>query len=521
MKARDLLSVILAASLVAIGVGCNKEEEHGIDEPPPTSTPDDSDQPKTKVPVDGDIRLALLRELAVDGVVPPESIGVKVTDGIVELTGTVPHILAKERAVRIAEGVKGVRAVSDRLAVKPQERPDKAVAEDVKKALLMDPATDSYEVDVKVENQVVTLTGKVDSWAERELAATVAAGVKGVAKVDNQLKVVYEKQRPDSEIASEIERRLRWDTLVDDALIDVSVADGHVVLTGTVGSVSEQRRAAYDAWVSGVEGVKTEGLVVARWARDDDLRKHKYDPKSDQEISEAIRLAAALDPRVKSFNLETQVDSGVVTLKGMVDNLRARNAAQQLAQDTVGVASVHNELKVEPKTPVGKRKLEAEIKDALFRNPITEGYEIHAGLENGVVTLTGKVDSYAEKAEADEVVSGIVGAIRVVNELEVEHTEHPYTYDPYLSPISPYTPSYTDYTHRRPEQSDAKIAAAIEKELEWSPFVNADEIQVRVEDGKVTLTGRVDSWREHEVAIENAFEGGALTVDAANLHVGL
>ncbi len=470
---------------------------------------------------DTDIRGAVLREYAIDGVVPIEQIDVAVTSGIVALTGRVPSILAKERAVRIAEGVRGVRAVSDRLAVAASKRADDEIREDVKKALLADPATDSYELDVAVKDQVVTLTGKVESRAELELAGTVAKGVKGAVGLQNRIELEYTGTRPDAEIAHDIERRLRWDTLVDDSLIDVEVSGGVVTLKGVVGSVSEKRRSSYDAWVAGVNDVKSDDLDVERWARDDDLRKGKYVAKSDEQITEALRFAAALDPRVKSFNIEVNVDSGAVTLKGMVDNLRAKNAAEQLARDTVGVAAVQNELRVEPKTDIEERALAAEIKDALFRNVITEGYEIAVEAKDGVVTLRGKVDSYAEKAEAGEVAAGIVGTMRVVNLVDVEYQSAVYTYDPYLAPLYPYVPSNADYTHRKPIRSDPEIKTGIESELEWSPFVNEDEVDVAVKDGIATLTGRVDTWREQEVAIENAFEGGAVAVNAKGLVVGL
>lgn len=52
----------------------------------------------------------------------------------------------------------------------------------------------------------------------------------------------------------------------------------------------------------------------------------------------------------------------------------------------------------------------------------------------------------------------------------------------------------------------------IEDELFWSPFVDADEVEVSVEDGVATLTGQVDSWTKRNVASGHALEGGALRV---------
>ncbi len=518
MIARNLLAVFAAGGLVVGAVGCEN----------------DSDDLESSLPIevhhtsyttvnhaDEAVRAALLRKLDLDEVVPPGSVDANVTEGIVELTGVVPNILARERAVRVAEGVSGVRSVSDRLEVQPVVRPDDKIAKDVKKALHFDAATSSYNVDVAVNNQNVTLTGTLDSPVDRDLAGLVAMRVRGVKKLENRIKVVNDAKRSNTAIAEDVERRLRWDTLVDDSLIDVTADGGTVVLKGVVGSASEKRRAAYDSWVSGVEEVISDDLHVERWARDPDLRKGKYEETPDNEIADAIRFAATLDPRVESFHIGVHVDSGLVTLTGMVDNLRAKDAAEQIARDTVGVSAVRDELRIAPTTAIGEDELEAEIKDALFRNVITAAYEISVDVHDGVVTLRGDVDSYAEKAAAGEVARSIVGATRVINSLEVQHEASFYTYDPYLSQFYPYVQSFQDFTHRRPLRSDRQIEKGIKSELEWSPFVNLGDVKVSVSDGVATLTGRVKSWSEREAAIKNAFEGGAVEVEAERLIVGL
>ena len=61
-------------------------------------------------------------------------------------------------------------------------------------------------------------------------------------------------------------------------------------------------------------------------------------------------------------------------------------------------------------------------------------------------------------------------------------------------------------------RSDADIREDIESELAWSPFVDANEVTVSVENGVATLTGTVDTWAEYNAARENAYEGGAASV---------
>lgn len=279
-------------------------------------------------------------ELMFDPGVTSTKIDLSTSNGVVTLTGDVTNILAKERAKRIAEAIKGVRAVVNRINVEPTPtRSDAQVQRDVRSALLIDPATDSYEIAATVLNGEVTLTGAVDSYQERELVNTVAKGVRGVTAIDSQIDVDYKIERPDREIKREVEQALRWNTHVDDDAINVSVNDGKVSLSGIVGSASEKRMAEMDAWVAGVTSVNMPKLSVEEWARDDKFRGDKYVIKSSDELRNAVEDALLYDPRVMSFNVDVDVDGSLVTLRGKVDNLKAKRAAEKDAKNTVGVSS--------------------------------------------------------------------------------------------------------------------------------------------------------------------------------------
>lgn len=453
-------------------------------------------------------------EILIDTMVPYNAIDVSSADGVVTLTGTVDNLLAKERAERIAETVKGVRAVVNRIDLEPTSlRSDPEIRSDVTQALLTDPATDSYEVGVNVANGLVTLTGQVDSWQESRLAERVAKGVSGVLAVDNELDWSYETERPDHELSNEIKARLQWDVLVDDGLITVRVEDGDVSLVGTVGSAAEKREAEMDAWVPGVESVDVSRLEVRRWARDEDLRKDKYVVKSDDEIRDAVEDALLFDPRVNSFDVKTEVYGGVVTLRGQVDNLKAKRAADHDARNTVGVVDVKSRIRVRPGDGFLDRDVAESVRKALDRDPYVEDYEITVSVDNGVVDLYGTVDTYFEKAHADDVVSRVNGVTIVDNNLVVEDEYDPIAYDPYVEDWYLYDYDWYDYQPSNTLVSDAEIQREINDELFWSPFVDGDEVRVTVNNGIATLTGTVDTWSERSAATENAFEGGATWVD--------
>jgi osmotically-inducible protein OsmY len=452
-------------------------------------------------------------EFIFDPAVPFNSIDVSTDKGIVTLTGTVTNLLAKERSTQIAETVRGVRSVVNRIDVDPLvDRSGRSLRKAVNDALLYDAAADSYEISVSADDEgQVTLTGTVDSWHERELSETVAKGVSGVTGINNNIIIKAKSERPDTEIKPEIEKRLQWDTLVDNALINVRVEDGKVYLSGVVGSAAEKRRAEWDAHVAGVEAVDSAELKVERWARDKNLRKNKYVERSDLEIRKAVQDALLYDPRVYAFNLDVTATGGIVTLRGVVDNIQAKKAAIRDARNTVGVIGINSLIKVRPVARIDDDKIAENVRNALLRNPFTESYEIKVQVKNQVARLNGTVDSYFEKAEAENVAFRAKGVTDVKNSLTVSY--------PAIVIYNPYIYSWTIYDYPWyksaaiiSNKSDWVIKQAIESEFLWSPFVDSDDITVSVEDGIATLTGSVDSIRENEAAEQNAFEGGAKAV---------
>ncbi|HSO18884.1 MAG TPA: BON domain-containing protein [Desulfosarcina sp.] len=454
-------------------------------------------------------------ELLMDIHVRAHLIDVATKDGVVTLGGSVDDILSKIRAERIAEAVKGVRAVVNTIDVLPPIlRSDREIQADVEQALHVDPATDAYEIDVHVRDNVVTLSGSVDSWQERELSGKVAMGVRGVKELRNELRFTDPGRRPDREIEQDIAQALRWDVLVDHASVDIHVSDGKVTLSGTVGSLAEKRQAIGDAYVANVAGVDADRLEVKIWARDPRLRGDKYKSVSDSDIRRAVGDALRYDPRVSSHEVTPEVADRVVTLRGTVDNLKSRRAAYRTARNTVGVRRVVNRIKVRPSKKVDDDQVKSRIDQALARDPVIASPEITVRVRSGVADLFGSVGTFFEKHQAEDLASRVNGVVGVNNFIVVNAVAPPSTYDPF------------GYEARRPGNfrphfgpplqgmtTDTQIKADIEEEFFWSPFVDGDGILVSVENRTATLTGTVDSWREFDAATQNAYEGGAARVD--------
>ncbi len=436
---------------------------------------------------DQKISNAITDELWVDQGLSSNNIDVKTQDGIVTLSGSVERLLEKNRAEELAKATVGVRAVVNRIAVKPGiTRSDAELAKAVGAAILYDPATESYEVAETAHNGIVMLTGRVGSFAEKQLCTAVAEAVKGVKGVQNDIMVRYKKHRPDVEIQSEVKERIADDVRIDDNLVTVEVQDGTVMLSGAVGSALEKERAETDAWVAGVKKVDSKGLDVRWWARDAMRRDSTLVHRPDQEIRDAVQRSFLYDPRVFSFEPLVQVSGGTVTLNGVVGNLAAKNAAENDARNTVGVRRVENNLKVRPIVPSNK-DLHNEVSSAEARDPYIDRYHLRIDADNGNVYLSGHVNTSFEKMRAGAVASNVKGVVNVVNNI--------------------------DFDYRWSWKSDREIKDEVRRQLFWSPYVDSDDITVTVNNGVVTLTGVVHSWAERDAAERNAYEGGAKDVN--------
>ena len=119
----------------------------------------------------------------------PETVKVKVTDGVVTLEGTAEWQYQREEAERVVRPLVGVKGVFNAIAVLPR-----ASATDVKikieDALKRSAETDAKHIKVETSDGNVTLRGTVSSWAEREAAEHAAWAAPGVTRVEDLITVL-------------------------------------------------------------------------------------------------------------------------------------------------------------------------------------------------------------------------------------------------------------------------------------------------------------------------------------------
>jgi len=458
---------------------------------------------------DRTITIAVEHALLFGDDVFPYEVEVRTQQGIVTLSGTVENLLNQDRVAAIAGSIRGVRGVIGLVTVAPEPRTDDAIRMDVQDVLRHDPATESYKVQVSVQQALVILTGTVGSYAERLLAERIVKGIRGVIGIRDGIAVGYLGQRKGMEIAGDIRDRLQWDIWLDGDRISVAMMDGAAILTGSVACVRDTRRAFEDAWVDGVRSVDVSGLRIDPWERDDARRVMINAPTSDHDIGQAILAAWHLDPRTSGFHLAVTVEDGEASISGEVGNLRARISAAQDAQNTVGVASVANRVRVKPVAHLSDTEVATRLTAALATDPLLRHVNIVVSVKSGVAALIGSVDSSYQRSEAMDIASRTTGVVTIHDDLALAQDDASRHAD--LMPIDDGVLSLPSYDSA-PTLSDTQIKRTIEDRLSLSPDVDRSGITVAVTDGVATLSGTAGSWIGRREAVLDARQSHATAV---------
>lgn len=222
-----------------------------------------------------------------------------------------------------------------------------------------------FEINVDVEGNSVTLSGEVEEAIDKELAEQIALGVDGIDKVDNKIAV----------------------------------------------NSNYQHNAKTDSG-------RDFGEVV-----------------SDATITASVKSKLLWNQHTDGLDIRVDTQDGRVTLTGVADAAASKELAERLAANTEGVRDVTNDLRVETKksgdgtdNPSVDRATDAvsdawitsKVKTTLLLSRNISGTDINVDTKNGVVTMTGLVDSGAERDLAIEVVEDIRGVKKVkADRLEV------------------------------------------------------------------------------------------------------
>lgn len=125
-------------------------------------------------------------------------------------------------------------------------------------------------------------------------------------------------------------------------------------------------------------------------------------------------------------------------------------------------------------------EIQNEVMEELKWEPILSISEIGVAVKNGIVTLSGTVETYSKKLAAENAAKRVGGVKAVALDIDVALSK----------------------TGKR---SDTEIAQAVVNALKWNTQLAAEKIKVKVEDGWVTLEGALE-WEFQKTAARNAVE---------------
>ena len=217
---------------------------------------------------------------------------------------------------------------------------DDEIRKDVIEEIRWDPQLTNIapQIGVTVKNEVVTLLGVVDYYAQKVAAENAAQRVNGVKVVatDIEVKGTDESQfKTDAQIGEAIRNALTWHSAVNEDLIDIKVDDGWVYLEGIV-DWDYERKAAETA-VENIMGVKGVFNKI----------KIKNIPVAPKDVKKKITAAFHRHASMDSANISVGVSGGTVTLTGKVRTWQERNDAEHVAWSMPGVTEVNNNLVID------------------------------------------------------------------------------------------------------------------------------------------------------------------------------
>ncbi|MFX1559036.1 MAG: BON domain-containing protein [Promethearchaeota archaeon] len=207
----------------------------------------------------------------------------------------------------------------------------------------------------------------------------------------------------------------------------------------------------------------------------------------DEQIKKSVVDMLYLNSRVDASDIHVEVTDGVVTMRGTVPSYGIKEAALFAAWKVPGVKKVNNDSFVRfPSTAkiLTDSQIEDSIKKQIEWNGSTSRENIHVKVKKGKVTLQGHVDAYWKTFRAQQLASDVIGVTDIENKLTVVPTE---------------------------TVTDQVIATDIINAIDKSYLVSADDVDVKVKDGIVTLSGKLDTRAACDAALECAYNTFGVT----------
>jgi osmotically-inducible protein OsmY len=214
--------------------------------------------------------------------------------------------------------------------------------------------------------------------------------------------------KTDRQLQEDILNELDWEPSVDASRIGVEVSEGVATLSGHVDSYTQKWAAERAAQrVAGIKSVAIELDVVLPVPHQ----------RNDTEIAKAATDAIDWNASIPKDTVKLVVENGWVTLSGDAEWAFIRNAAETSVRNLYGVKGVVNKIVIRPR--IEPRGVKTKIEAALYRRAHLDAAAITIGVDKGTVTLTGAVDSLAERNTVEWAAWSAPGVRKVIDNLVV------------------------------------------------------------------------------------------------------
>lgn len=212
---------------------------------------------------------------------------------------------------------------------------DDRITKEIKEALDKEMSESAMDINVDSRDSFVTLSGFVDTLAEKRAAEEIATCIRDIRGIKNQITISTDGTITDKEIEMEVINKLRNNRFKDDIVgVSAKVSDGVAVLMGSVETLRDKKRAVNEA--EKAFGVKDVAANI------DIATYREYD---DASIENALtRELSATEISVP--DIFSEVDNAVVKLSGHVNNRREMELAVEIAEGIDGVKRVENKLRL-------------------------------------------------------------------------------------------------------------------------------------------------------------------------------
>ena len=240
------------------------------------------------------------------------------------------------------------------------------------------------------------------------------------------------------------------------------------------------------------------------------------------DASRGMRILTSFNTNrhLRGYDLSAKVEGDKAMISGNVEDIVAKDLAEQIAQGVDGIKKVDNRIVVDPGYVHAKREgnergfgetvddatITASVKSKLLWNSHTDGLDIHVDTNNRQVTLTGNANSGTEKDLAGRITRDTGGVIGVKNNIAVNG--------------KPSNSATVKTGNDRSDQkvSDTWITAKVKSSLMFTRSVEAFDFTVTTVDGAVSLNGIVDNAGDRDRAVQVAADiRGVKKVDASGV----